>query len=117
MSVCDRCRRPGRCCSGFLLSGGWPGHAAETTLEAMVMLASVSTDPAIGSPGQNQLGLPFLPLGKRTDGAWILWCPLLGRDGRCTDYANRPALCASYQPLTDGLCAEYEGVPPVSVAP
>lgn len=57
-----------------------------------------------------QLGLPFMPLSHAENGAWRFWCPLLGRDGRCTDYENRPALCRTYQSGEDALCAEW--VPP-----
>jgi Fe-S-cluster containining protein len=61
-------------------------------------------------------GLPFEPLyetdrvdveGKKM---WRFWCPKLDRAGRCTIYADRPALCVAYQPKQDALCAEY--VPP-----
>lgn len=29
--------------------------------------------------------------------------------GRCSIYADRPNLCREYQPLSDGLCALFEG--------
>ena len=58
--------------------------------------------------------LPFEPLYQfqRTNAfgqrPWMFWCPKIGRDGRCTIYAERPALCVAYAPKQDGLCAEYE---------
>lgn len=48
--------------------------------------------------------LPMLkPLFKGKHG-WVIWCKNLGRDGRCTDYANRPDLCRSFEPGSDRLC-------------
>ena len=57
------------------------------------------------------VGLPFMPLMTRPDGRWLLWCPVLGRDGRCTDYENRPALCRSFEAGSDPLCAMHHPSP------
>lgn len=51
-----------------------------------------------------QIGLPFMPLYQMPSGAWRMWCPRLGRDGRCTDYENRPALCRGYVAGEDPVC-------------
>lgn len=103
MSLCDTCRNPGRCCSGFLLNGGaWPARAAHP-LEVLAELATVNI--------RETIGLPFMPLYRRAaDGAWLFWCPNLGRDGRCTVYENRPLMCREYEAGSDPLCAEH--VPP-----
>lgn len=46
-------------------------------------------------------------------------CPLLGEDGRCTDYDGRPELCRLYEAGSDPICAEYthtlRGIPIVVV--
>lgn len=81
----------------------------ETALEALLVLAMAYTPDCNGQP---KLGLPFLPLFRGTNRNvgldvprnWTLWCPLLGKDGRCTDYAHRPLLCATFLPATDALC-------------
>ena len=55
--------------------------------------------------------LPFEPLElapTATSGNEKLWwftCPLLGADGKCGDYENRPGTCSSFVPGGgDGLC-------------
>ena len=126
-SLCDTCRAPGRCCTGFVLGGG-DFARGETMLGALVALATVehygpmdwSRIPS-RKPGETleqytdrlpvqsrHVGLPFMPLHVDRYGSWQFWCPLLGRDGRCTDYENRPPLCREYQPGTDKLCAEWQ---------
>jgi hypothetical protein len=114
VSACDTCRDPGACCAGFLLNGGppypydgslswWTIHEEDGPLAPLVKMA--------------QMWLPFVPMTKTTtryddDGGVYeinLWgCPLLGEDGRCTDYANRPELCDHYEPKSDALCAEFD---------
>lgn len=65
-----------------------------------------------------QLGLPFIP--GEISGRWTTEegreyvtyrydCPMLGEDGRCTIYADRPDLCRRYEPKSDRLCVLYEG--------
>lgn len=115
-SLCDRCRAPGRCCSGFHLGGGHFGRG-KTALEVLVDLASAATWTEGGGPRGHcretppaaaedvQLGLPFLPLWVDSGGYWRFWCPLLGPGGRCTQYERRPALCRSYEAGSDSLCA------------
>jgi Fe-S-cluster containining protein len=104
VTACDSCRRPGRCCTGFNITGRAPAHWHP--LEVYVWLATVRhRDEAMGDTG-----LPFMPLWPPpTSGHWRFWCPRLGRDGRCTDYDNRPTLCRIYEPGHDGLCAIHEG--------
>lgn len=101
--LCDNCKRPGRCCSGFALNFV---HQPETNLEALVALATAW-------PSNGALGLPFMPLWRTRAHHWLYWCPLLGRDGRCTDYENRPDLCRTYQAGSDMLCAMHIPVPDV----
>ncbi len=49
-------------------------------------------------------GLPFRRLFRTPDGRWQYWCPVLRRDGRCGDYANRPAVCRVMIPGTGKPC-------------
>lgn len=62
-------------------------------------------------PWMAETGLPFVPLFKRSDGHWMLWCPRLGMDGRCTEYEDRPRICRVFEAGADRLCAEWDGVP------
>ena len=53
---------------------------------------------------KRRLGI-FKPHSIRDDGSWMITCPKLGADGRCSDYDNRPELCRSFRPgCGDGLC-------------
>lgn len=98
MSACDTCAAPGRCCSGFTLN--LRDQERMSAVETMAHIAAHS--------------LPFLPLYRVPakhrgpyDGGWRFWCPLLGRDGRCTDYENRPETCRDFEPLSDPLCFHF----------
>jgi Fe-S-cluster containining protein len=120
-SLCDTCRAPGKCCSGFVLNGG-AFAMGDTMLEALAKLASLNTGligrdgkaGPVANPGDYlgathvQLGAPFMPLYADAQGRWRFWCPLLGRDGRCTDYEHRPAVCRGYVAGKDALCAMHE---------
>lgn len=76
----------------------------------------------------DQHGLPFIPVramfrGYSEEGAVIpvFDCPLLGVDGRCGNYDQRPDLCRTFEPGSDGLCVEhvnsFKGVPIVLDGP
>lgn len=104
--LCDACRNPGRCCSGFGLN--LPILAEETALDVLIRLARVEHRDCQGRP---VVGAPFLPL-YRTPERWRFWCPLLGRDGRCTDYEHRPEVCALFKPGGDPLCVMHTPAPP-----
>jgi Fe-S-cluster containining protein len=100
ISDCDRCHRKGSCCEGFTLSSLFK-DAYPTQLHALVHTA--------------EIGLPFVPTGDNADmwlgpdvalgDRWLFSCPLLGKDGRCTEYETRPHACVQYSPSTDSLCA------------
>ena len=61
-----------------------------------------------------QFKLPFKPLelsgingsgGKTGKMDWWFTCPILGKDGKCGDYENRPQVCKSFVPGGgDALC-------------
>jgi Fe-S-cluster containining protein len=121
--LCDACAQPGRCCTGFELGGGLFG-AGETALEMLVRMATtvtamtpegyaiaVRTNPTPPDHDHVMIGLPFMPFYRRADGRWRLWCPVLGRDGRCTDYENRPALCRSFEAGSESLCVMHHPSP------
>lgn len=111
--ICDNCRLPGRCCTGF----GLNAHSlleAKTPLHALVWLATAYTGAV---SGRTMLGLPFLPLWKEPrNGVWRFWCPLLTREGRCSDYENRPLLCRDYAPGSDQICAMHVPAPKAGAA-
>ncbi len=98
---CDRCRLPGRCCTGLGLSASgvvadWMRGAHP--LDVMVALATLWN-------GGEQLGLPFMPLWRKPDGLWSFWCPQLTRSGRCSDHENRPDICRGFRAGQETLCA------------
>ena len=122
--LCDHCKLPGRCCTGFTLNH----HAVRpeaSDLEVLAFLATVvtSNDPRDGMPlvgttkGSTNImiGLPFMPLSN-TEGYRRFWCFNLDvTTGRCGDYENRPALCRHFEPGTDELCAMWVESPPLPV--
>lgn len=107
MSACDSCKQPGACCHGIHLNGGggrvsfW---ANEPRLAVLTRMA--------------ELWLPFVPTEEATrntdpesDKEFVTYlydCTMLGPDGRCTIYEDRPQLCRDYQPKSDALCVMYE---------
>lgn len=98
MSACDSCWRPGHCCNGFVLTGSESGEFTGAW-SPLALLAELAMN-----------GLPFLPLALTSKGFWRFWCPMLGADGRCTDYENRPQLCRDYEPGTDLICFHTGGL-------
>lgn len=101
--ACDACPKPGRCCTGLTVNA--PGLSdAETPEEVLVVLRSVRHTAA---NGERVTGYPFRPLWRKPSGEWALWCPHLGRDGRCGSYEDRPEPCWRYKAGTDWLCAIY----------
>lgn len=101
MSLCETCRAPGACCSGFGLNitfkaDGWMEQAAIDMAERGLPFVPIA--PIFGDGGM-RLPEGHVPVRFR--------CTLLGSDGRCGDYENRPDLCRHYEPASDPLCAEY----------
>lgn len=108
MSLCETCRAPGSCCSGFVLSLRFP-------IERWKQAARRE---------MKKRGLPFFPVRKmeKTDPfpqegmvAVQFECRWLGANGRCTNYIRRPITCHHYEPGIDYLCAEhipmFKGIP------
>ncbi len=92
-SLCDRCRAPGSCRSGFVLS----------------MYGSSS--PADIAKFIEMNDLPFVLMLEQhplySDGVGIYKCTKLGADGRCKIYETRPRTCRDFAEGGDPLCAEY----------
>jgi len=65
---------------------------------------------SVDSTGDPYIGLPFIPEVVNEHGYWIFNCPVLGPDGRCGDYENRPATCRSYEPGVDALCVLHHAM-------
>lgn len=101
--LCDHCRLPGRCCTGFRVNAASMAEA-ETGLHALIAAATIATFDCHERP---LIGVPFSPLYRHPERGWSFWCAMLGRDGRCLDYQHRPSLCRDYQPGVDELCAEH----------
>lgn len=98
-SLCDACRAPGNCCSGFALSltfsrESWKHDADKEMAERGLPFFAKS---------------PVIETISDAGGAVVVrfGCNKLGEDGRCSDYENRPILCQTYEPASDPLCAEY----------
>lgn len=102
--LCDRCQRPGRCCSGFPLVGSHTldeatrGKPAEVVEEELLNCVQPTVNGMMAS-------LPFKPMyqAEKDEGLWRFWCPMW-KHGRCSIYETRPALCDHYKPLDDALC-------------
>lgn len=113
LSTCDTCRDPGHCCRGFVLSREFPASAdAEDALRS----TREGTNPMTGEAGCYEVLPHFVPVEpvphaeteERDAVRWRFRCEALGEDGRCTVYKDRPKLCRTYEPKSDGLCAEFE---------
>ena len=129
--LCDNCIKPGRCCTGFGFGIDWPD--AETALEALVFLATVMSgmtacgmtwgrkavagkETPVSLDSSVMIGLPFMPFIRKPVGSvwiWDFWCPVLGLDGRCSGYDDRPALCRKFEAGSDPLCAMWVEPPPL----
>lgn len=104
-SLCDRCSKPGRCCSDFLLSLQIPAgddwkDRAKTLVEGYGIKHFIPIEAVRG---------PWTPDDRVQ---FRCNCSLIGADGRCMDYENRPAVCRVFEPGTDALCVEFIGPPP-----
>lgn len=95
-NLCDICPKPGQCCRSFVLHlNGEAFGEVETATQANVQMAI--------------RGFPFLATGKVEGYAnFSFMCPMLGMDGRCTIYENRPMTCRIYKPASDPMCVFYE---------
>lgn len=107
MSLCDQCYAPGNCCKRLQLIAD--GHSMTFWDET----AGVDIQQALDTRN-----LPFVvneKIATWTDengkaySTYNYNCTKLLPNGRCGDYENRPELCRSYEPASDGLCVHYLG--------
>lgn len=114
VSLCDTCREPGACCAGFHLT---------SKQEPAFNSFWIHDGPLAPLVRMAENWLPFHPVVRsstfddegRAYYAIKLWaCDLLGEDGRCTDYENRPQLCRSFEARSDPLCVEFKSLPATS---
>jgi Fe-S-cluster containining protein len=121
--VCNNCPTPGRCCTGLGLGGfAWGKHPLEALVEAATVVTARDGNRPVALDGFEhdvmrdiQIGLPFMPFQRLENGHWRWWCPNLTLEGRCGDYENRPALCRSFEPASDPLCAMFVPRPDANV--
>jgi Fe-S-cluster containining protein len=121
--ACDNRPKPGRCCTGLGLGGfAWGKHPLEALIAAATVVTAnfgdqaVDAESIVGGDMRNiQIGLPFLPFHRLENGHWRWWCFNLTPAGRCGDYENRPALCHTFQPASDPLCAMFVPRPDANV--
>jgi Fe-S-cluster containining protein len=133
-SLCDTCARPGSCCKGFGLATGLLERGTAEEVDALLadgvtctntdgggsFLAGCGAEDHARACADVRLanvrrGLPFRRLFRTQDGRWQYWCPNLQRDGRCGDYANRPAACHALQPGSGKpCCLSVPGIAPDS---
>lgn len=102
MKLCQICPKPGRCCSGFILSN----DQGSITVWAESWEANAADYPKAH-------GLPFRP--ARREGSY--WTPSFGEytivrfacehltsEGRCGIYDTRPEVCRRFVPGESTLC-------------
>ena len=116
--ICDKCHAPGSCCKGFHLSlMGWESpedlpskiDAAVETLKNMGLDFFVPYKPL--KPFNKESGLIYgYNDNEKVSMTWR--CTRL-KDGKCSDYENRPDLCKTYKPMSDDLCKvkSFKGIP------
>ena len=94
MSLCNVCTKPGACCHNFSLT------FKDGTVRLPVALANAK---------MKRHNYPFIAIGRNEDGFTRFSCPLL-KDGRCSDYENRPQTCRNFEPAGDDLCVFFEKI-------
>lgn len=115
MSLCDTCRDPGACCRAFTFCRQFPYGMPRVEVQKWL---SEGGDPT-GS-GSDCCPVPFeaiIPCKFFGDeGAtspqtvhWLVSCPRIDDDGRCSDYETRPQVCRKFEPKAGSLCCEFEG--------
>jgi Fe-S-cluster containining protein len=103
-SICETCVEPGACCKELTLS-----------VNGRTMRFHSDTWIKEATDEMAQRGFSFLvPVGKEVfpnAPSYVsvkFKCTKLGEDGRCTDYANRPGFCRTYEPGVEELCVMYK---------
>lgn len=110
MSLCNRCFQPGVCCRRMSLTDGDGKDFAFWSDEGDMPVKQWLTDK----------GLPFHPIEPsgqyvaagtgREYQTWAYGCTKLDEQtGRCMIYDQRPSLCRTFEPASDGLCVHFGG--------
>ena len=108
--ICGKCHAPGSCCSGFNLTSliGWctPEEHPDKLQQALNTL--------------KELGMGYFVYDKVIPDIvggtglvnTLFKCEKV-KNGRCSDYENRPATCVNYRPTQDMLCrvGSIKGIP------
>ncbi len=110
MSGCDTCRQPGACCMGFALTNN-DGHITAWDSESRDQVNARAAGHGLPFRAIAKIDTTVDPASGQPYSSWYWGCPVLGADGRCTDYENRPQLCRTYQPGQDELCVEFKDIP------
>lgn len=103
MHLCSICPKPGVCCSNFVLPGitFWEDDTPEFII--LRMKEEQGIDHFI--PVQQGQLFGFDDKSLKHYGYWRFSCSKL-KDGRCSIYNTRPAVCSDFVPTTgEGLCA------------
>lgn len=105
-SICDTCIEPGACCKKLVLH-----------VNGRPLLYDKENWIEDAKKKMADRGYSFLtPIEKEDhpvfrDNVIVKFsCQLLGEDGRCNDYANRPGFCRSYTPGVEELCVMYKPI-------
>lgn len=110
MSACDQCPKPGACCRDirlFFPNGDEVTTWADEPLAVYRMLAERRLPFMPSAVGDIFTAPPDADEPGREYCTWVYQCPVLGLDGRCLDYENRPALCRHLQPGESDPCVLY----------
>jgi hypothetical protein len=127
-SLCDICRKPGACCQSFVLSQSLFSTGDPTEIDSLLTdivtctredgtgsfifgrgIADYARAQASPAYAHISLGLPFRRATRLPNSNWRYNCPVLGTDGRCTNYANRPAPCRALIPGDAPACRQHAG--------
>lgn len=108
--ICSKCHAPGACCSGF-------------NLESLIAWCTPEEHPDRLQQALNTLkefGIEYFVFDKVVKDVvggtslvnTFFKCTKL-KDGRCSDYENRPPTCINYRPMQDMLCrvSSIKGIP------
>lgn len=101
------CPSVGKCCRKLTLAIEHTTGVRE--LDYMTPLAQVNHI-------LNKVKVPFKVLGVSSNGIWLFTCKVLGKDGLCTKYDQRPEVCRIFEPGNPACLVSYDFVSSVKKA-